>query len=106
MWNAVTKPFRNIHRIFPLKQKAVYDLIEVCRQDSNIKKIIIFGSSITAACNPWSDIDVYFEMEKMPKHFPVVGNHEQSFDKWCNFTVSDELLHEINKKGVVVYGQG
>ena len=104
MWNAVTEPFRNIHRIFPLKQKAVRDLIEVCRQDSNIKKIIIFGSSTTAACNPWSDIDVYFEMEHKPKHYPVIGNTKQSFDKWCNFTVSEELLEEINKKGVVVYG--
>ena len=42
-------------------------------------------------------------MKKMPKHYPVVGNPTQSFDKWCNFTVSDELLAEINKKGVVVY---
>ena len=103
MWNAVTKPFQNIHRIFPLKQKAVYDLIEVCRKDSNIKKIIVFGSSTTAACNPWSDIDVYFEMDKMPQHYPIVGNPQHNFDKWCNFTASEKLLNEINKKGVVVY---
>ena len=104
MWNAVTKPFRNIHRIFPTKQQAVYDLIEVCRKDSNIKKIVIFGSSITSACNPWSDIDVYFEMEKLPRHYPIIGNPHQVFDKWCNFTVSEKLMTEINKKGVVVYG--
>ena len=78
-------------------------MINACRDDGNIKKIVIFGSSVTSACNPWSDIDVYFEMEHDVNKFPVAKNAENAFDKWSNFTVSEELLNEINEKGVVVY---
>ena len=34
-----------------------------------INKIIIFGSSVTSACNPWSDIDIYIDFgENTPEY--------------------------------------
>ena len=48
MWGAFAEPFQNIHKIFPTKQKYVAEMIAVCKTDPNIKKIIIFGSSVTA----------------------------------------------------------
>ncbi|SFI01167.1 Nucleotidyltransferase domain-containing protein [Selenomonas ruminantium] len=61
---ASVKPFLNRNRIFPTQQEAVAEMIEVCKKIPNIRKIIIFGSSVTPECNPWSDIDIYFETEK------------------------------------------
>ena len=104
MWLAVTKPFKNINRIFPTQQADIQKMIEVCKNDKNIKKIIIFGSSVTSECNPWSDIDIYFEFKKEPQMYPTIGSSTAVFDKWDNFNVSKELMKEINDKGVVVYG--
>lgn len=103
MWLAVTKPFKNINLIFPTKQKDVRKMIEVCKKDKNIRKIIIFGSSTTSLCTPWSDIDIYFEFKKEPNSYPSTGSNNAVFDKWDNFTVDDRLLDEIKKTGVVVF---
>ena len=103
MWLAVTKPFKNINLIFPTKQKDVRKMIEVCKKDKNIQKIIIFGSSTTSLCTPWSDIDIYFEFKKEPKSYPSIGSNNAVFDKWDNFTVDDRLLDEIRNTGVVVF---
>ncbi len=103
MWRAFGKPFLNIKKIFPTKQKYMAQMIDVCKNNPNVKKFIIFGSSITAGCNPWSDIDIYFEMENEPHAYPTIANHKQAFDKWSNFTASGDLLNEIQKNGVVVY---
>lgn len=102
MWKIVSDEFLNADRIFPTQQKDVKKLIDVCSRDSNIRKIIIFGSSVTSACNPWSDIDVYFEL-RHDKKLPVIHNQEAVYDKWSNFTVDSVLLQEILKTGVVVY---
>lgn len=96
------KPFKNVNHIFPTQQMDVYNLIQASITDKNIQKIIVFGSSVTKACNPWSDIDVYFEKKKEGA-FPVVGSDSAVYDKWDNFSVSKDLLKEIKKKGVVVY---
>ncbi len=105
MWLAMTKPFKNINFIFPTKQPDVIKMIDVCQKDNNIKKIVIFGSSTTSLCNPWSDIDIYFEFKKEPNSYPSIKSKTAVFDKCDNFNVDDALLEEINKKGVIVYEQ-
>ncbi len=102
-WRAFVKPFLNINKIFPTQQADIRKMIDVCKKIPNIKKIIIFGSSVTPRCNPWSDIDIYFETEKEMNKWPSIKSHTAVFDKWDNFTVSSELLKEILAKGVLVY---
>ena len=43
MWNVFTKPYQNITRIFPTQQADVGRMIDVCKDDPNIQKIIIFA---------------------------------------------------------------
>lgn len=102
-WRAFTKPFLNINKIFPTQQEDVGKMIEVCKKIPNIKKIIIFGSSVTSRCNPWSDIDIFFETEREMNRWPSIGSHTAVFDKWDNFTVDEKLMDEINRTGVLVY---
>lgn len=94
-------PFRNVEYIFPTQQRDVAELIGQWKAVDAVHKIVIFGSSVTSACNPWSDIDVYVELDsevnlKRP-HFEV------PIDLWTNFDVDDRLLAEINETGVLVY---
>lgn len=103
MWKLVSKNFLNARHIFPTKQKHVADMVEVCRHDPNVKKAIVFGSSVTSACNPWSDIDIYFELDEQKPKLPTYPSQTVVWDKWTNFSVSPELLSEILEKGVTVY---
>ena len=100
---SVAKLFLNINKIFPTQQEAVAEMIEVCKKIPNIRKIIIFGSSVTPRCTPESDIDIYFETAKEMNKWPSIGSHTVVFDKWDNFTVDKNLYDEIMKTGVLVY---
>jgi len=98
-----SKYFLNARRIFPTKQKYVADMVEVCKQDKNVKKAIVFGSSVTAACNPWSDIDIYFEHDEEQTNLPTYPSHTAIWDKWTNFSASSKMLNQIERNGVTVY---
>ena len=103
MWNVCSKPFKNAEYVFPTQQNDVFKIISAAKKDPNIKKVIVFGSSVTSACNPWSDIDVYFELnEDNPANIDVCGI-EVPVDKWDNFSVDERLRKEIDETGVVVY---
>lgn len=104
MWNiCIPNPFMNAELIFPTKQVDVRDIINVVENDRNILKVIIFGSSVTSACNPWSDVDVYYEMLN-ESYRPCIFT-ESSIDGWTNFDIpkGEKLLDEIKEKGVLVY---
>lgn len=79
------------------------NLINKLKKDKNINKIIVFGSSVTNSCHIDSDLDVYLELERNKK--ATINKIDYELDLWNNYTVSDELLEEINDKGVVVYEQ-
>ena len=105
MWKNTLKDssFLNVKYIFPLKQKAVYEMIQTCKKEPNVEKLIIFGSSVTSACNPWSDIDAYFEIKEPMNNLPLEKYTNQDWDRWSNFSVDENLKKEIMKTGVVVY---
>ena len=70
-----------------------------------INKIIIFGSSVTSACNPQSDIDIYIDFgENTPEHFRV-ENLEAAVDLQDNTLVDSRLLENILETGVIIYAK-
>lgn len=99
MWKVCSEPFKNVELIFPTQQKDVYNFIELNKE--HCKKIVIFGSSVTSLCNPWSDIDVYVELLTETKiRKPKC---DILFDVWDSTQVDDRLLAEIERTGVIVY---
>lgn len=104
-WKCITEErFDNQQYVFTTQQADVLRLVHCAKKDKNVKKIIIFGSSVTAQCNPWSDIDVYFEEEIDLPHFSFAWI-EAAVDFWTNFTVDESLLAEIKEKCVCVYSR-
>ena len=98
-----SKRFKNVEYIFPTQQLDVEKIISNFSLNKGVKKIIIFGSSVTSACNPWSDIDVFVELEQETSlKKPRI---EVPIDLWTNYDVDDRLMQEINEKGVIVYEQ-
>lgn len=50
--------FRHVNRIHPIKQKQVEEIVAVARDDQEVKRLIIFGSSIRYDCDITSDLDI------------------------------------------------
>ena len=105
MWKAVAKPFMNIEKIHPYQQEAVGKMVELCKQDPNIKRVVIFGSSVREDCRPDSDIDIYYEFKQNPQFYPHISGNSM-FDNWSNFIVDRRLDYEICRTGVTVWEQG
>jgi predicted nucleotidyltransferase len=103
MWKSVTTPYQNINCIFPTKQKPIGKMVSLCVKDKNIKRVIVFGSSTMARCNLWSDIDIYFEFDKEPFRYPCIKDPNEVFDKFNNFSLSQEFKDMIYEEGVIVY---
>lgn len=110
MWNLIhekNREIKNIRKIYPLKQGVVGDIVRAVDGYTAIDKVIVFGSSVTSLCNPWSAVDIYFEncigypwglREHISKEYAL-----QSLDVWTNEMVDETLLREIETKGVIVY---
>lgn len=95
------EPFDNVTLIFPTQQQDVSALVQTLHDNVNVQKVVVFGSSVTSACNPWSDIDLYVELKTEEQlRLPRVGTE---VDLWTNFDVDDRLMQEIDEKGVCVY---
>lgn len=93
--------FKNVELIFPTQQADVSKIIAAFSKIKEVEKIIVFGSSVTAACNPWSDIDLFVQtVREIRLKKPRL---EVPIDLWTNFDVDENLLEEINETGVIVY---
>lgn len=108
MWNICTDRGLtvNLEFIFPTKQRDAVRIVNCISKVDTAVRVIIFGSSITSACNPWSDIDLYVEYDGDPNRPRELGvDLESALDYWDNSSVPEnELLYtEIMKKGVVVW---
>ncbi|MCD7841258.1 MAG: nucleotidyltransferase domain-containing protein [Lachnospiraceae bacterium] len=97
----VSEPYRNCTRIHPIQQKKVGFMINSLKDEDNVQRIIIFGSSVTAQCHVGSDVDIFvFLRENKSLNIDVCAF---TYDLWTNYTVDEKMFEEISKKGVVVY---
>ena len=97
----IDEPFMNCERIYPIQQRKVKALLDDVTRDPSVKKVVVFGSSVTERCHQGSDVDLYIELDEAGN--PVTEVYDFPFDVWTNQTVDDQLLKEIASKGVVVY---
>ncbi len=111
--NLVNVP--NFEHIHPVKQKKVYDIVNLLLKDnvgSYITDIIVFGSATTLFCSSFSDIDLIV-LGNFDEFYPTVNLHE--FGEVDLFGYNKELfLDGMEKnnfyknaweKGVRVYEQ-
>ena len=95
-------PFENCEKIYPIQQKKVKQMINNIKEDSNVEKIVVFGSSVQDTCHMGSDVDFYIVLKQDQK---ITFKETLSFmyDIWTNYTVDSRMYEEITKKGVTVY---
>ena len=97
----LSSPFKNCQYIYPIQQKKVEKMINHLRDNDNVIKIMVFGSSVTSMCHVGSDVDFYVEVKEGKR---IITEYlDFLYDLWTNYTVDEKMKKEIYKKGVVVY---
>lgn len=92
------------------KKTMVEACVHIAREEKNIRRMIIFGSSVTDQCNENSDLDICLDMTS-----DLVGMETyrtlSKINKACAWNcdipfydrLQGQLKKEIDQKGVVVY---
>lgn len=98
----ISDPFKNCEKIVPLEQKNVANLINFFKDDKNVLKIIVFGSSTRSDWkNHFSDLDFYLELNE--EKFYDLSSLNFKKDQRNNFMADENFKRKILEKGVVVY---
>lgn len=102
--------FSNLDRIHLIKRRTVRDCIKVARKNSRIRRMIVFGSSVTEHCNENSDLDICLDITGSTKEislFESVADMSEICDGDCDIliysSISEPLKSTIDRNGVVVY---
>jgi len=95
--------FPDANRIHPIMQKRVDTLIRILSRDNNIRKVVLFGSSLEFRCDSSSDIDLYiekFDKDKKMENLPDLGCE---VDVITNLSPESGLYQEIDKTGLLLF---
>ncbi len=111
--DAVSWPLRtakteylSVHRIHPLKQGKVEELIAYTKNRyPQVTRIAVFGSSVSPRCRPWSDIDIVIYGDVLKK-FIAPGNDVYDVVRAEGLSEDGALYNQILKEAWVVYEKG
>ena len=106
MWNFPVKErisFKYANRVHPLMQERVDVLLKILTEDSNISRIVLFGSSLEFRCSSGSDIDLYIEKLDENKKLPPLPELGCEIDIITNLSHDSRLYRQIEKTGLLLY---
>lgn len=103
MWNFEVKDgvnFPQANRVHPLMQKRVQRLLEVLSADSNIRKIVLFGSSLNGISDKLrEELQEEDTRKKIMSFLPEDKRQCSEFDLNCYYIMfAKRLKHEEGKK--------
>ncbi len=100
-------------RVNRIKLDSVNEMINVARKYPFVKRLIIFGSSVTDYCTEESDIDVCADVDCPDRGRDLHNLHVElckTCDANCDILIyrrlSGQIKKEVDKKGVIVYVAG
>ena len=102
---------KNISHIYPLKQNAVAKVYSVASASDIVKKVYIFGSSVTGKCHIGSDLDICIDADVSDGK--KVYDLQKDIGEICNWNcdilmfsnMGNKLKETVQKEGVVIYEQ-
>lgn len=106
MWDFPVKEgvtFQNANRIHPLMQNRVEKLIQRISQDTNVRRLIVYGSSLQFRCSSNSDIDLYIDKYDKDKKLIQLPELDCEVDIITNLSPDSGLYKEIDKTGLVLF---
>lgn len=106
MWDFPVKEgvlFKNANRVHPLMQSKVEQLVQTISKDKNVRRIVLYGSSLEFRCNSNSDIDLYIEKDDKDKKLEPLPVLDCEVDIVTNLPLDSRLYQEIDRKGLLLF---
>lgn len=99
----------NIGRIYPLKQKQVAKIYDEVKTNDIVRRVIIFGSSVTGKCHIDSDLDICIDADvsdgmkvyELQKQIGTICDWNCDILMYSN--LGDRLKRTVEQEGVVIY---
>ncbi|MEY8410546.1 nucleotidyltransferase domain-containing protein [Lachnospiraceae bacterium 62-26] len=95
--------FRDANRVHPLMQKRVEKLLHEFAKDQNIRRVVLFGSSLEFRCSSASDIDLYIEKFDTGKKLEYIPELDCEVDIVTNLSPGNKLYNEIERTGLLLF---
>lgn len=95
--------FPNANRVHPLMQNRVNKLIHEFSKDQNIRRLILYGSSLEFRCSSASDIDLYIEKENPEKKLEYIPELDCEIDIITNLPSENKLYQRIEQTGLLLF---
>lgn len=95
--------FPNANRVHPLMQRRVEKLIQHICKDKNIRRLVLYGSSLEFRCNSTSDIDLYIEKYDKDKKLTNLPELDCELDIITNLSPDSRLYQEIDRTGLLLF---
>lgn len=100
---------RAIRKIYPLKQKQVSGIYEVVKNRPEVRRVFIFGSSVTGRCHVGSDLDICIDADVSDgmRIYDLQSKIGTICDWNCDIlmynNIGQKLKNTIEQEGVVIY---
>lgn len=95
--------FQNANRVHPLMQTRVERLIRELKKDQNIRKLVLYGSSLEFRCSSFSDIDIYIEKYDPEKKLEALPEMDCEIDIITNLKPDNRLYQQIENTGLLLF---
>jgi len=104
--------FYDAKRIYPLKQRLVKEIYDSLSKRKEIKKVILFGSSINITCTKDSDLDLAIELfDTSLENKNIISEIVQDITDynsdiiWLETLDKESLIYKKIMKGLLLYEQ-
>lgn len=109
MWDFGAKDgvdFLHCNHVHPIMQDRVQKILQMMQKDENVKRIVLFGSSLEFRCSSYSDIDLY--IEKIDPKLPLKKEPEIDceLDLVMDLDHENQLYRQIERTGLLLYERG
>lgn len=94
--------FENANHVHPLMQGRVEKLLRGISGDQNIRRAILFGSSLEFRCSSTSDIDLYIEKYDPEKKLDSLPDIDCELDIITNLRPDNKLYQRIKETGLLL----
>ena len=95
--------FPNANRIHPLMQRRVEQILQAVSKDPNVRRLVLYGSSLEFRCSSASDIDLYIEKYDPDKKLANFPDLDCEADIITNLSPDNRLYQEIDRTGLLLF---
>lgn len=86
----------------PLKQDDIQIIYDMFLRDSNVRLLVVFGSTVNMVCHSSSDLDLYVELQNSDTPPKIPDSVVSDVDLVYGISKTSSLYKSIDRDGIVL----